>query len=422
MDKYDVIIVGGGIAGLTAAVHLQNEGLNICLLEGSDRVGGRMKTDQIEGFLLDRGFQVLLTAYPEAQNLLDYNALKIKNFYPGSKVYYGDKTYNLADPRRKFIDGLRSVRNPFSNFGDKIKILALKNRMNRLSIEEIFASDEKATIDYLKEWNFSKKMIEAFFKPFLGGIFLEEELSTSSRMFEFVFKMFSSGYASIPKLGIEAIPKQLAEKLKEGTIHLNAKAKRISHETVVTEDEKTYHASSILLATDVSSVNALLPNHSFDDEWNSVRCMYFSAPEAPFKEPALWLNGTGHGWINNIAIPTNLHPGQAPEGKSLVSISIIKPSALDDTDLYTSVRRELKDWFGNKAIEDWTHLRTYTIKKALPKKQNLLISKENKIKPIEKGIFLCGDFTQDSSINGAMRSGRLAADAISWDLALAVNQ
>jgi len=422
-NKYDAIVIGAGISGLTATIHLQNEGLNTLLIEASDRVGGRVKTDNLNGFKLDRGFQVLLTAYPEAQKILDYKALKLKNFYPGSKIYYAGKTYTMADPRRKLVDSMRTFSVPFINFGDKLKVLALRNRTKRLSVEDVFTQEETSTLEYLSEWNFSKSMMQSFFKPFLGGIFLEDDLTTSSRMFEFVFKMFSSGYASLPEEGIEAIPRQLAAKIKPESILLNTPVKMIDQGRVILEDGRELNTSSILLATDAQTTASLLPQHPIETESNSVRCLYFSAPKAPFKEPALLLNGSGHGWINNIAIPTNLHKKQAPDGRALISITVVKEGMpLDATDLYTSVRRELKDWFGEEVVEEWTHLKTYEILNALPRKKTLTISKDNNIKAIEKGVFLCGDFTQDPSLNGAMRSGRQAANAISWDLALAVNR
>jgi len=422
MNRHDVIIVGAGIAGLTAAIQLQKRGLNIRVIEASDRVGGRMKTDKVDGFLLDKGFQVLLTAYPETQQLLNYEQLNLRNLFPGAKIYKGNKFHTISDPFRQPVESLRSIISPISNFGDKLKILGLRNRAKRLSIDDIFQQKEKPTIDYLHEWHFSRKFIDSFFKPFLGGIFLEPDLLTSSRMFEFVFKMFGTGYAALPENGMEAIPQQLAKRLKEDTILLNTRAVHISPENVMVDDGQTLEADAILMATDAINTQKLLPNLEIKTSMNSVRCLYFTADEPPIKEPYLLLNGSQNGWINNIAIPTNIHKSYAPEGKSLISVSIIRPTTLSESELYAAVRRELCEWFGKEVVEQWMHLRTYVIPNALPAMATINRPDTQAVKSVDKGIFVCGDYLHDASINGAMRSGRITAEAISWDLALVVNK
>ena len=422
MDKYDVIIVGAGIAGLSAAIRLQQEGLKIKLVEASDGVGGRMKTDKVEGYLLDRGFQVLLTAYPEAQKLLDYDTLALRNFLPGSKIHYQGKLYEFIDPFRKPIKSIRSLNNAFSNIGDKLKIVGLRNRVRRLDVEALFEQEEKPTIDYLREWHFSKAMINSFFKPFLSGIFLEPDLLTSSRMFEFVFKMFGKGYAALPKDGMQAIPNQLANKLKEDTLLLNTPVHQVTERGIVLENGEEMNANIVLVAVDAPNVKKILPEFEDKTTMNGVRCLYFAADEPPFQEPLLVLNGNNSGWINNVAIPTNVQKSYAPEGKSLISVSVVKPSQMTDTELYIAVRKELGEWFGKDMVSHWIHLKTYNIQHALPARASVTYPKAKDIQPFKKGIFVCGDYQHDSSINGAIRSGRINADAVSWHLALAVNQ
>ncbi len=422
MNKYDVVIVGGGIAGLSAAHYLKQEGLKIKLIEADKRVGGRMKTDNVEGYLLDKGFQVLSTAYPECQKLLDYDALELRNFYPGAKVYHKHSFYQFADPFKKPIDSLRKLNNPLSNFGDKLKIVALRNRTRRLSIEKLFDEKEMPTIDFLREWNFSDQIINSFFKPYLGGIFLEPDLLTSSRMFRFVFKMFGKGYAALPKNGMEAIPRQLAARLSEDELLLDTEVKQVSNGRVTLKDGEEISTSIVLVATDAFTASKLIPSFTKQVSMNSVRCLYFTADEPLDKQAILYLNGNNQGWINNIVVPTSLQKSYAPTGKSLISVSVIKPCNLTDTELYIAVRGELRAWFGDEVVSQWIHLKTYSIENAVPSQPTISYPKEKEIKPVEKGIFICGDHVHDSSINGAIRSGRITADAISWHLALTINQ
>lgn len=416
MAKHDVIIVGAGISGLTAAIHLEQEGLKVLVLEASDRVGGRMKTDKLQGFQLDHGFQVLLTSYPEARQILDYDALELKNFYPGSMVYNGQKHYRMADPFRKPIDSIRNLRNPFSNFGDKLKILALRNRCQRLSIDEIFNEPEKTTLTHLRDWNFSDKLIESFFKPFMAGIFLEPELKTSSRFFDFVFKMFSSGYASLPKDGMGAIPTQLAGRLNDDTVQLNSPVAAVEKGVIIMEDGERLESEAILLATSAPAL-AKIVDYNGSIKMQSVATLYFSAQELPFNEAILTLNASGKGIINHVAICSQVQKSYAPAGKHLLSVNVVKEHSLSDYELYKTVRKELKEWFGDMVAE-WIHLKTYNIKNALPRKEKLTVPNKGGVHQLMEGIYLCGDHLHDPSINGAMRSGRITADAISWDLAL----
>lgn len=418
--QYDVIIVGGGLAGLTAAIHLQNEGWNIKLVEAEDRVGGRIKTDEVNGFLLDRGFQVLLSSYPEAQDILDYEDLGLGLFYPGALVQYQGKLYRLADPFREPLDSFNSLFNPLSNIGDKVKILALRNRVRRFSIEKIFQQPETTTAELLASWNFSDRFTRTFFRPFMGGIFLENELRTTSRAFEFVFKMFSSGYATLPKNGMEAIPKQLAKKLKEDTFLLNTRVKSVENGAVTLANGETLTTRLVLLATDAPAAARLLKGKGdISNAVNGVKCLYFSADSSPVKEPVLVLNAAVQrsSLVNNLCVPNLIQSSYAPAGKYLISVTILKPFSGSEADLTEAVREELRDWFGEAACE-WEFLRCYDIPAALPFQKTVSYPHKYDIKPFADGIYICGDYCHDASINGALRSGRITADAIAWDLSL----
>ncbi len=420
MAKYDVVIVGGGIAGLTAAIELQNEGLTVKLLEATDRIGGRVKTDIVDGFLLDHGFQVLLTAYPEVFRMLDYKALGLNNFLTGALIWKNNHLLPLVDPFRRPQAAIQSLISPITTLRDKLKIVALRNRVKRLSVEQIFSQPEKSTFEYLKDWKFSSGFINSFFQPFFTGIFLENGLQTSSRMFEFVFKMFATGNAALPAEGIEAIPKQMAERLTPNTIQTNAKVTKVTQHKVTTENGNTYECRAVLVATNPSSAKLLLgEGQGINDKGHSATCIYFSTDKPPIQRPFLVLNGEGEGLVNNMCVPSLINPNYAPPGRHLISVTIVKPTDLDNTQLLTTVKGELRKWF-KKEVRFWDHLKTYQIPYALPDKPHIVIPDKNNIKPVKPGIYLCGDYIYNGSLNGAMESGRFTANALAWDLALNV--
>jgi protoporphyrinogen oxidase len=421
-QQYDVVIIGAGIAGLCAALQLQNEGLNVKIYDAADAAGGRVRTDKQDGFLLDRGFQVLLTAYPEATRLLDFDQLGLKHFAPGTMIYYHDKFHRLIDPFRNPMGVFSTLLNPIANWADRIKIVALRNRHKRLSIPQLFEQPEQSSLSFLHEWQFSDTMIEAFFKPFLGGIFLDTELQTSSRMLEFVLKMFSEGYAALPAEGIQAIPRQIESQLLKDTIQLNTRVTKVEKNKITLENGEKINARAILIATDAPQAQQLLGNTAtINTQANSVRCIYFAADKPPLAAPILLLNGSGKGIINNVAIPSLVNPQYAPAGRHLISVSVIQPTNhLTDEQLFIQVRSELRHWF-KKEVRYWEYLKTYTIPYALPQSPNLQPLHKDNIQPIQPGIYICGDHLNTPSLNGAMESARLTADTISWDLALNKN-
>ncbi len=418
MPQYDVIIIGAGVSGLTAAVHLQNEGLNVKIIEATNRAGGRIKTDVVNGFLLDHGFQVLQTAYPETRRMIDFDALGLKNFYPGALIRYNDKFHRFADPFRKPGGAISTLFNPISNTGDKLKVLALQNRFKRFDEKEIFKRPEKSTIDYLRDWNFSDNMVRSFFRPFLGGVFLDKELHTSSRMFRFIFKMFSEGYAALPAEGMQAIPQQLELRLKRDSILFNTKVEKISRKTAILENGEKLTARAFLIATDAPAAQKLAPKTKVNTKGKSVTCMYFEAAKPPVINPILVLNGEPFGLVNNLCVPSVVHPHYAPHGRHLVSVTILEDvSDMTDEKLESEVKMELSKWY-NQEVLYWKALRTYRIPYALPAKESIDLPNRNDIQQVKRGVYMCGDHNYYGSINGVMENARITAEAISWELAL----
>ena len=409
--KHDVIIIGAGLSGLAAAVHLHRQGRKVLVLEASERAGGRIKTDSHEGFLLDRGFQVLLTAYPETQTLLNYKDLQLKKMLPGATVLYDGGIFEIADPLRRPSAALATLFAPVGTLKDKMNTLWLKNKLQKLTIEAIFEQPEQTTQKQLAEYGFSPKMIQRFYAPFLSGIFLENELQTSRRMFDFVMKMFSDGDVAVPALGMEEIPKQLVAMLPQGSIACNTKVTAVDGNKVTTSDGTILEANQILLATTANQLTQqFFPNQKMTS--HQVTNLYFEAKEAPTDKAVVVLNAsTKKKWVNNLTVLSNVSEAYAPKGKVLISVSYNGIPTIDDATLAENMKDELKQWYGQK-VASWKMLKAYRIEYALPTQEsvrNEIAASEIKISDV---LYICGDHLLNGSINAAMKTGRLAAEAM----------
>lgn len=406
------IIIGGGLSGLTAARQLQKDGIDFLLLEATNRLGGRVKTDVISGFRLDHGFQVLLTAYPEAQRWLDYEKLDLRSFAPGALLLYpnGQKD-RIGDPLRDFSSLIPTVTSSAGNLLDKMRILRLKTRLGNMSIEEIFQQKEKSTLAVLsEEYGFSQQMIDRFFKPFFAGIFLEKDLLTSRRMFDFVFKMFSEKDTAIPNLGMGEIPKQLASPLPQDSIRYDARVSKIEKQTVYLEDGSSFSAPHIIVATEATGFVKEVAD--VKTNYQSTTHVHFISDESPIKKPLIALNTKASRISNNICSIGEVADGYAPHGKNLISIAVVGKRNMSNVELRKAIKKELELWFG-KAVQDWEHLHTRTVEYALPNQVNVQQKIMNQEMQIRDGLYACGDFQLNGSINAAMRSGRLVAEMIS---------
>ena len=409
--KQDIIIIGAGLAGLSAAVHLHRQGRKVLILEATDRAGGRIKTDSQDGFLLDRGFQVLLTAYPETLELLNYKDLNLKKMLPGATVLYDGGQFEIADPFRRPSAAFATLFAPVGTLKDKINTLWLKNKLQKLTIEEIFEQPEQTTAKQLIDYGFSPKMIQRFYAPFLSGIFLENKLTTSRRMFDFVMKMFSDGDVAIPALGMEEIPKQLVAMLPEGSIQINTKVTAIAGKNVTTADGTVMEANQILLATTATELTKeFFPKQKMTS--HQVTNIYFEAKDTPTKKAVVVLNAsTTKKWVNNLTVMTNVSEAYAPKGKFLISVSYNGIPTITDAILAENMKQELKQWYGNK-VETWKMIKGYRIEYALPTQEsvrNEIAASEIKL---SDSLYICGDNLLNGSINAALKTGRLAAEAM----------
>lgn len=406
-----ITIIGAGISGLTAAVYLHRKGFKVQILEASERAGGRIKTDLIDGFRLDRGFQVLLTEYPETKALLDYEKLNLKRFLPGATVLYENGQFEIADPFRRPSALFSTLLAPVGSLKDKLNTFFLKNKLIRISIPTIFKQVETDTISQLKKYGFSTKMIERFYKPFFSGIFLENDLKTSSNMFDFVMKMFSEGDAAIPALGMEEIPKQLLAMLPENSILYNVQVSAIENNKIICESGQVFEADKIIIATEATGFASQYISKN-KQNFNQVTNVYFEAKVAPTKKAVVVLNASvNKKWANNLTVMTNISDEYAPENKVLIAVSFNGIPAITDELLAENMKKELKIWYGNQ-VEDWKMLKTYRVNYALPNQEKVANEVTQSEIQISEKLFICGDYLLNGSINAAMKSGRLVAELI----------
>ncbi|MFT4661235.1 MAG: protoporphyrinogen oxidase [Patiriisocius sp.] len=402
-QNYKIHIIGGGISGLVAAIVLEQNGFSPVIIEATDRVGGRMKTDVVNGYQLDRGFQVLLTAYPAAQKYLDFDSLELQKFLPGAVIFKNGKQKIIGDPLRDVNLIFPTIFSGIGTFMDKFKILKLNMRLKKKMMSQIFSENEQSTYSYLMDLGFSKKMIDDFFKPFFSGIFLENKLDTSSRMFEFVYKMFGEGYAALPKGGIEAIPKQLSQILCKTTFKFDTEVLSVKEKEITLSDNTKLESHFTIVATDSRNLISSLTNKT--TEWKSCDTIYFETESRVIKKPLIGLI-TAHGaLVNNIFYCSSLNTNATPN-KELLSVTVIDNQNLSDEILIERVKIELKEYCN---IDSCKFTKHYKIPMALPKIDDIQYEISPKQTPLTETIFQAGDIQLNGSINAAMISGESAA-------------
>jgi phytoene dehydrogenase-like protein len=409
----DVIVVGAGVSGLVAALELKRRGFSVQVLEASDGVGGRVRTDSVDGFRLDRGFQVLLTAYPEARRCLNFEALDLREFEPGAVIHLKGRFHTISDPIRRPRKILPSAFAPIGTWNDKLLIARLRGEVMDAGIDEVLSAPEATTLEDLRRFGFSEKIIVRFFRPFLGGIFLDPGLATSSRMFRFVYRMFSQGMAALPNHGMETIPRQLATQLSEGRILLHAPVQQVWEGGVRLENGEELFSGAVIVACGAVHAARLLPQAGIRTAMRGVRCLYFAAADPPIGERYLVLNGDGEGPINNLCVPSVIATGYAPRGYHLVSITTLH-APLSEDHLIRDVREQLLHWFGVQA-NGWEFLRAYHIDHALPDQSIERGGVAMAGVRVKRGLYVCGDHCGTASLNGAMLAGRRAAEAVCGD-------
>jgi hypothetical protein len=416
-SKTDVVVIGAGVAGLAAARRLSIAGREVCVIDASDDLGGRIRTDQVDGLLLDRGFQLYNPSYSEGISVLDLKALDVKSFSPGVIVSIDGRNYKMADPKREPSWAIDSLLAPVGNMSSKLKFARYAIG---LALSEIKSKSYDQRTDAFLRAKFGTDLTDKVLRPFLAGVFLEPELATSKRFLDIALKSFIAGSPGVPIAGMQAIPRQLAAQLPVGSIHLNVTAQAVAS-TMVRTEQGDIRCRSVVIATNARSAALLIPSLKVPQS-NAVTTWYHLAdcPGSELTEgkSTLVIDGkkfqgmnddTSRPLINTVVISNNA-PSYASNGRTLISSSALGVHSSTQSEL--KVRSHLASLY-KVPTGDWTHVATYPIPDALP----MMTAPHDIEQPVRLtgGVYIAGDYRQVSSTNGALASGRRAAEALLTD-------
>lgn len=401
----DVVVIGAGVAGLNAARTLTKTGARVRVLEASDAVGGRMRTDIIDDFRCDRGFQVLNPAYPAVKT--DLAALDMQSFGHGVAVRADDSFEIIANPLRHPKQLLPTLRSSAIGFKEFAAVTSWARSMVGPESKLWDASDEElaASFDRAKFPKYLRRILEQFF----AGVLLENHGTTSANFARYLARTFATGVPGVPALGMQALPHHIAASL--GTdVELNTAVtslKEASHGVMVSTDSGTINARCAIVATDPR--NAGLLTHSASPAMKGCITWWFTTDAAPSDEDFLFIDaGSNSGPVVNTAVMSNVAESYAPHGRVLIQATALwgmdhpEPSEID-------IRAHLGSIYRTNA-NDWDIVTVHRIEEALPAQIPPL--RLPKIEHVSDSIFIAGDHTESASIQGAMSSGQRVGTAI----------
>jgi protoporphyrinogen oxidase len=399
-----VVIMGAGLSGLACALTLHRAHKELLVLEQDPEVGGRVKTRESQtGFLIDAGFQVLLNSYPELARFVELKKLELTDFDSGALIFDGTHLNLLANPFRHPQKLKQTIQSPLLTLKDKLLVALLILKSQRHSSD--CPMGDKSTEDFLHLFGFSHVFIENFWRPFLTGVYLDENLSLGSDFFKFLIRCFGLGSVSLPGQGMGQLPKQMAEQLPRDSIRLKTQVKTWTTDSVTLDSGEVIKAEAVVCAFEPTSKENQNKFHSY----RKVTTLYFTSPILKELNWNKWLvlipRSLGYS-INHLALLSSVSPSYSKQGEPLLSVSLVGEKTVELQQVIKEIEKVANRPLELKLVE------TTRILNALP-----IIQGQTPGFKVEDGIVFCGDYLSSPSINGALRSGRLAAEWIVKKLA-----
>jgi len=405
-----IAIVGAGLAGLSCAQELQRQGREFVLFEAADEPGGRVRSEVLDGFVLDRGFQVILSSYPAVSDAVDIPSLRPRFFAQGALIWSGGRLSRLESPLASPGSLLSGITTRVFSFSDKARLALVLARLlvtpDRAFLSECRSPHDVSVANWVAARGFSPEFSTRFLQPFFGGVLLDNDLGTSAGLFRYYLKKFATGRAWIPAAGIAAFPRAMADSLPRGAIRFGKRVCAIDVRGdraagLVFQDGTKFAATSIVLALDEPSLAKLAGCEARPGR--AVTVVYFKSPKPLYHGAFLVLPEGKTRLVRHFAQVTNVAPELAPAGWHLISASVLEHSHRDD--LADAAAREINEIFPDATL---SHLATIRVPYAVPT-QSPGFAGRVKFPTFPKNVHCAGDWATGASIQSALESGKFAA-------------
>ncbi|MFF2212081.1 FAD-dependent oxidoreductase [Streptomyces antibioticus] len=436
----DVVVVGAGVAGLAAAHRLISAGVTTAVLEAAPYVGGRMSTEKVDGFRLDRIGQLLSTAWPELGLTPGLGALVLRPFAPGV-LLHSDGRHHRAGARagagsaRGALHAVRALASapragalprprpgagavpaprvrpgaPLGTAVDQARLGAALTRLAATSAERLLRRPESPAAEALAARGLPARTLDGFLRPLLAALLCDPDLRTSSRCADLALRSFAAGRLCLPEGGAEVVPELLARTLPAGTVHTGVRATSVSTTSVTTAEHGEFRCRAVLVATDARSAAELLPGLRVPD-FHPVTVLHHTTDEPPPTGASLLLDADRGGPVAHTAVVSGVDPSRAPAGRALISSTVLgtPPDGVD-----TAVRMHLSRLYGVPTTR-WETLAVQHTAEAVP----AMRPPHDPLRPVRllAGLYVCGDHRDTSTVQGALHSAHRAAAAIVADL------
>ncbi|MEU3513500.1 NAD(P)/FAD-dependent oxidoreductase [Streptomyces longwoodensis] len=458
----DVVVVGAGVAGLSAAHRLISAGVTTAVLEAAPCVGGRMSTEKVDGFRLDRIGQLLSTAYPELALSPALSALALRSFAPGVLVHSDGRHHRAgaqpgAGGARGALHAVRALASaprpsglprsaglprprtgpprpaapcggagapgpvsapkvrpgaPLGTAVDQARLAAALTRLAATPVERLLRRPELAAGQALAARGLPVGTIDGFLRPLLAALLCDPELSTSSRCADLALRAFAAGRLCVPEGGADVLPELLARTLPPGTVHTGVRVTAVATDTVTTAEHGEFRCRAVLVATDAVAAAELLPGLRVPD-FHPVTVVHHTTDEPPATGGSLLLDADRGGPVAHTAVVSEVDPSRAPAGRALVSSTVL---GTPPADVDTAVRIHLARLYGVPTGR-WETLAVHHTPRAVP----AMRPPHDLRRPVRllAGLYVCGDHRDTSTVQGALHSAHRAARAILTDLGAA---